>query len=285
MEIRLPVRYWPKCPPPEIGLEQYGEKALGYGETVLALKAEETALMLVDCWNITSAGPPVAPGTPKYWDYNFVAGGRSWLRRAEEIVEAKIEPCLTRAREAGMTVIHAPSSCIADRYPQCQALAKAAKDPPAAPRRAWPPAGFVAERWKQFMALRYGADCEAHWNRVRAAVDIAEPLRPRDDEIVFSTFAQLEHVLSERRILCVILVGFAANACLLLKPGGVGDLASRGYQIVVLRDCATAIEAPWSVDDLSATRATMDYIEMAFGYTTTAADFLAATPSHRRTDP
>jgi nicotinamidase-related amidase len=113
---------------------------------------------------------------------------------------------------------------------------------------------------------------------------MADALRPLDHEVVFSTLAQLEHVLTERRLLNVILAGFAANACLLQKPGAVGDLAALGYQVVVLRDCTTAIEAPWSVDDLVATQATMDYVEMAFGYTATSEDFLAATQPGERHD-
>ena len=94
---------------------------------------------------------------------------------------------------------------------------------------------------------------------------------------MFSTLSQLEHVLADRRILNVIFVGFAANACLLQKPGAVADLSGCGYQVVVLRDCTTAIEAPWSVDSLAATRATMDYLEMCYGYTATSEDFLKAS--------
>lgn len=276
MDLRLPVRYWPKCPPSDVPLNEYDEKALAYGETTLNLKVEETAFMLVDCWNITRHGPPIVAGLSKYWDYNFIAGGTSWLDRAEEIVRTRILPCLTRARELGMAVIHAPSSCIADRYPQCQALAQVIEEPPKAVRR-WPPAEFVGDRWQRFMALRYGEECEAPWNRIRPALDIAEAVRPLGQEIVFSTLAQLEHTLAERHILNVLFVGFAANACLLGKPGAVADVAGSGYEVVVLRDCTTAIEAPWSVAELSATRATMDYVEMAFGYTATSEDFLAAT--------
>jgi nicotinamidase-related amidase len=277
MNLQLPVRYWPQCPPSDVPLGEYDEKALLYGETTLEMAVEQTAFMLVDCWNITREGPPAVPDLAKYWDYNFIAGGISWLARAEEIVETKIQPCLTRAREIGMAVIHAPSSYIAEHYPQCRTLAQEVEEPPAGPPRRWPPAEFVAERWQQFMALRYGEECETYWNRLRPALDIADALRPLDHEVVFSTLAQLEHVFAERRILHVILAGFAANACLLQKPGAVADLAALGYQVVVLRDCTTAIEAPWSVDDLAATRATMDYVEMAFGYTATSEDFLEAT--------
>lgn len=278
MNLKLPVRYWPKCPPPDVALKDYDEKALTYGQTTLDLKVEQTAFMLVDCWNLTSDFlAPCVPGAPKYWDYNFIAGGHSWLRRDEEIVKTKIRPCLLRARAVGMTILHAPTSYIADRYPQCQALARAVKEPPAAPPRSWPPGAFIGERWRRFMELRYGKDCGQYWNRIRATMDIAEAVRPLDDEVVFSTLAQQEHVLAQRKILNVILVGFAANACLLGKPGALADLAKRGYEAVVLRDCTTGIEAPWSVDELSATRATMDFIEMAYGYTATSDEFLAAT--------
>jgi len=281
MGMRLSVRYWPQCPPPDVKLSDYDEKALVYGQTTLDLKMEQTAFMMVDCWNLTSDGPPLVPGMPKYWDYSFIAGGVSWLRRAEEIVKTRILPCLVRARAARMTVLHAPTSYIANRHPQCQALAKAVEEPRPAPAPQWPPREFVAERWQRFTDLRYGKDCARYWNRIRATMDIAEAVRPLEDEIVFSTLAQLEHVLSQRRILNVILVGFAANACLVAKPGALRDIAARGYEVVVLRDCTTAIEAPWSVDSLSATRATMDYIEMAFGYTATSEAFLAAIAGQR----
>ena len=277
MSLKLPVRYWPHCPPPDVPLKDYDEKALAHGQTTLDLKVEQPAFMLVDCWNLTSDGPPILPDAPKYWDYSFIAGGASWLRRDEEIVKTRIQPCLLRARALGMTVIHAPTSYIANRYPQCQALAKAVEEPRPGPARQWPPRDFVAERWRRFTALRYGKDCAPFWNRIRATMDIAEALRPLDGETVFSTLAQLEHVLAQRRILNVILVGFAANACLIGKPGALRDLSACGYELVVLRDCTTAIEAPWSLDTLSATRATLDFIEMSYGYTASASDFLAAT--------
>lgn len=276
MDINLSVRYWPKCPSPVVDLGTYDEKALEYGETTIEMKVEETAFVLVDCWNLTHDGPPIAEGLSKYWDYNFIAGGRSWLKRDAGIVEEKILPCLTRVRETAMTVIHAPTSPMAEKYPQCRALAKVVGEPEAPPPRQWPPSEFVAERWRQFMALRYGENCDEYWNRIRPALDIAELVRPLENEVVVSTLAQMDYVLAQRKILNVIFAGFAANACLLLKPGTVTDMAGLGYQVVVLRDCTTAIEAPWSVDDLSATRATMDYIEMCFGYTATSDEFLTA---------
>jgi nicotinamidase-related amidase len=276
MNLNLPVRYWPCCPRPEVPLAAYDEKALAYGQATLELPVTQTAFMLVDCWNLTKDGPPVVPGVPKYWDYNFVAGGASWLARAETIVQTRIRPCLEQARHLGMTVLHGPSSYIAGHYPQCQTLAAAVPEPSPKPPRPWPPPEFISARWERFMKWRYGDDCTAHWNRLRPAMDIAAPLKPLADEIVFSTLAQVQHVLAERRILNLVVVGFATNACLLLKPGAIVDLSAAGYEIIVLRDGTTGIEAPWSVDDLSATRATLDHIEMAYGYTATCAEFLAA---------
>ena len=82
-------------------------KMLGYGEKVLKLPIEETALIAIHCWNINFPdGPQVIP------QFNVCSGWAEYIDRAREIIEHKIQPVLESARSAAipMATESAPSA-------------------------------------------------------------------------------------------------------------------------------------------------------------------------------
>ena len=95
------------------------EQKFHHVERTLPLPLDQTALVLVDVWST------------HYID--------TWLARAKEVTRTRIAPLLEAARRIGLTVIHAPSPFIADRYLKGPPRAVTTVEP--APPN-WPPAAF-----------------------------------------------------------------------------------------------------------------------------------------------
>jgi hypothetical protein len=87
----------------------------------LRIPAEQAALVLVDVWDTH----PVA----------------SHLARTDEITRTCIVPVVRAARQAGMTIVHAPSPPVAKKYAQWTRYAQAAQGEPAPAD--WPPTEFA----------------------------------------------------------------------------------------------------------------------------------------------
>ena len=90
----LPGRFARKVTDPD---DESHERNLECGELRWNLPVQETALVLVDCW-----------------DNNPLENHRT---RAETICRTKIKPVLETRREIGVAVVHAPSPAWAECYP------------------------------------------------------------------------------------------------------------------------------------------------------------------------
>jgi nicotinamidase-related amidase len=87
-------------------------------EVVMRLPVRQTAFLLIDMWND-----------------HFI---ESWIEPAREVTVEAAVPALAAAREAGLTIVHAPCPEVAAQYTQLQRHAPPAK----AAEPDWPPAGF-----------------------------------------------------------------------------------------------------------------------------------------------
>jgi hypothetical protein len=186
-------------------------------------------------------------------------------------------------------VVHAPTADIAVKHPQWGALAdeadrQATGGAPSTtgrpPKTAWPPPDWIAQ-WRMqhtylFRTRRWITDYYTH---VRPNQNIPEPLRPVDGDLVVSSGDMLHRLLSERQIRILFYCGFATNMCLIDKPGAIRDMYGRGYMPIVLRDATTGTENAETVDGLWITHAFIDQIEMLWGYSITADEFLDALES------
>ena len=103
----LPCRYYRVYTDLDVSCD---ESIFHFVEKALPLAVEETALVLVDVWST------------HYID--------SWLQRAGDVTKTSIVPVLEAARNIGMTIIHAPSPPVADRYASAP---KAVPGPPPVP--------------------------------------------------------------------------------------------------------------------------------------------------------
>jgi len=230
--MQLRVRYFQDSTPSDVPCR---ESAFVRRELDTELPADRTALVLVDMWSV-----------------HFI---ESWIERAERISREYVIPAIDAAREAGLTVIHAPCPEVAAQYPGHLPDVPPAPSPPASGPD-WPPSDFRS-RAGGYAAYR----------------------GPRDQPPGIATGRELHHVLAERGIYHTVYAGFAANWCLMGRDYGIRAMSRYGYHIVVLRDCTTAVEFPDTLDQCLVTEVVIREIEQQYGFSASNEDFLAACRS------
>lgn len=274
-EIQLPIRYVQLYPDPG---KELAESNFEHHEAVLSFPLEQSALVLVDFWDLMWGPEPIVPELG--WEAECNAG-YSFCGRVKETAMQAALPALEAARQAGMTVIHAPTRDIAQKYPQYQATAdlgkKPALPPPAVPEEPWPPREFVRE-WRELKMDRFRTKRwrENYYSQVRPRQNIPPPFRPLPDELVIGSGDQMHAMLRERGIRYLLYIGYATNMCLLFKPGAMDDMNRRGYLTVLLRDATAAVETAETIEGLWMTRAFIEWIELTYGYSSTTPAFLEA---------
>jgi len=254
------------------------EKNFHHDTADIAFDRSEIAFVMVDLWN-TGYGP--RPLSHLGWEAEYNAG-KSFCDRAGEIEITKILPMLTACREHGITVVHAPTRDIAVKHRQWEALATEAEknppkpaSPPATPD--WPPPDWVRQwQMKHYYRFRSKSWINNYYTHVRPNQNIPAPLQPVDGDLVISSGDMMHRLLRERGIRVLFYCGFATNMCFIDKPGAIRDMHGRGYMPIAIRDATTGTENAETVDGLWLTRAFIDQIEMLWGYTVTADEFLSA---------
>lgn len=218
--LRLPARFY------RLGTEldqPCVEAGFRYVDRTLELPLAQTALVLVDVWNM-----------------HYVA---SHVQRAHQITVDYLVPALQAARRSGMVVVHAPSPPVARRYPQWTRYADEQDGrPPSAAVPDWPPADFRSRRGDYAVFGRYQEPHIEAWKKPYEQMMIAGEVAPLPEEYVIATGNQLHRLLCDRGILHLIYAGFATNMCVPGRDYGMKAFRDRGYNLVLLRDCTTAIE-------------------------------------------
>lgn len=226
----------------------------------------QVALVLVDCW-----------------DRHYL---KSYLERTDQIIRERIVPVVDACHDAGITVVHAPSPAQAKRYPQWLQYASDEDlftPPPPAHQPDWPPQEFRCRHgeYQQF-AKPPGAVVQA-WRVVEADQrKIVPELEPRDDEFVVASGRQLHRLCHHRKILHLIYVGFATNMCVVARDYGMRAMQQRGYNVILLRDCTTGIEAYDTLETMALTRAAILEVEMLLGFTSTSESLIAGASEYVR---
>ena len=251
--IRLDVRYYHLTRRAKVTEDEFHLRTLRRD-----YPADRIALVLVDVWSD-----------------HFVS---THLKRGRDITLERIVPVAEAFRSVGAAVIHAPSPDCAKRY---EAWTRFAGDdevfgrPGPAPDD-WPPAEFRSrtgdyEAWAQ---PKDPHDQEFEDTiRNRRIIPEAEPCA--GDEVVL-TGAQLHRLLKHRGILHLFYAGFAANMCVPFRDYGMRAMNDRGYDIILIRDCTTAIEVADTSENLDLSRAAVIDTEVNIGYTTSHSELVAA---------
>lgn len=247
MSFNLRVRYFQDSTPEDIPCR---EENFIRREIDMVLPVEQTALVLVDLW-----------------DAHFI---ESWIERAEKVTRQAVVPVIDAARDAGITIVHAPSPGVAEQFPQ---LGRHTPPAPVSPPD-WPPPEFRS-REGPYAAYR-GPRAQPPGIRPIQNLGMSPAICVRDDDFVIATGEQLHDLLKERGILHLIYAGFATNWCVLGRDYGIRAMARRSYHIVLLREATTGVEFPDTLDTLFATEISIREVEQQFGFTASNEDFLKA---------
>jgi len=224
------------------------------------IPTEQIGLVLVDCWDLHALS--------------------SYIERTDRISAEVLAPVAEACRNAGIAVIHAPSPPVAKHYPQWVKYASAqelfVRQEPAD----WPPAQL---RRGEGEYARYGKPLEPvreEWSQHNLHKrKIIGCLEPQPDDFVIATGEQLQRLCRHQGIAYLIYGGFAANMCVPGRDYGTRAMGQRGYNIVLLRDATTAIEADSTLDEMRLTQAAIFDTEMRIGHTMLSADLLSACES------
>ncbi len=250
--LNMTVRYFQDSTPLDVPCR---EENFLRREITMALPVEQTALVLVDLWNI-----------------HFC---ESWLARATDVLKAKVLPAIEAARRAGLTVVHAPSPPVAAQYPQLQRHKPAPQWAPPT----WPPAEF-RRREGPYAAFKGPRDqppgIGPWWDPIAHKLSISPAVTVLDEEYVLATGQQLHELAEEKGILHLIYAGFATNWCIMHRDYGVRAMSGRGYNVILLRDATMGVEYPDTLHDLFATEMAIRDVETQCGFSALTDSFLTA---------
>ena len=148
---------------------------------------------------------------------------------------------------------------------------------------------MVATQFSEFgsvLVRTHGLPAEERWETDPPEFRFSKLVEPKQGEYVvrkqmYSGFFDtcLETLLRNLRIKNLIVVGFAANACV---HGTLNDALYRSYRIVLLRDCTAAMEYHDTMEDQTITRYIVRHVEAFLGYTATSHDFVRACEEMHR---
>jgi nicotinamidase-related amidase len=245
-DLILPVRYCQIYPDPRLPPR---EEHFHHAELVWSLPPEQTALILIDCWDM-----------PRI---------ESHLERSVEIVDQRLAPLAQACREAGVAVLHAPSPQTARKYPQWVRYAgdeTLFEGKWTAPR--WPPADFRT-RSGNYAPFAIPHEPRSVMLERQQARRILRPLAPQPEDYVIATGEQLHRLCRHLEILHLVYAGFAANVCVLYRDYGTRAMARRGYNVILLRDGTCAIESAQTLPEERLLEAAILGIEMFVGTSAT----------------
>jgi ureidoacrylate peracid hydrolase len=236
MDLQISGRYYRMYPP---------EEYLGYAEEILKLPLQHTAFMLIDVYGLGYSPGEPEPGRPAL----FYKGSTEVERR---VMVDHILPALEAARRIGLPIIYVNNAN-----------------------------QMVAAQHSEFASVlvrTHGLTVEERWETDPEEFRFSKLVEPKQGEYLvrkqmYSGFFEtcLESLLRNLQIKNLVVVGFAANACL---QGTLNDALYRNYRTVLLRDCTAAMEYHDTMEEQLITRYIVRHVEAFLGYTSTSGEFV-----------
>ncbi len=257
------------------------KKAGADGQTVVVEKTLEwnphkTALIVCDMW-----------------DDHWCQGA---ARRVTELA-VPVNALVHRARDLGLLVIHAPSTCV-DFYKETPQRARAQSAPFAKP----PVPLSQATRWGTHWCWPdpqrepnlpiddsdMGCDCpqkceiRTPWTRQTVLIDIEAPDAISDDG------QEVYNLLRQRGIDNVLIVGVHLNMCVLGRSFAIRQMAKLGMNVVLIRDLTDTMYCsrmkPF-VNHFRGTDLVIEHVETYCCPTITSVDLMGGAPFRFQGDP
>ena len=217
------------------------------------LPVEQVALVCVDVWS-----------------EHYI---QTHVDRTTKITLERIVPVQEAFRQMGALVVHGPSPDCARKYPE---WLEEEVDERQRPEGDWPPADFRGKAGEYAGFARPHTERTEEFDRIIRDRRIVPEAAPRGDDRVVANGEALHRLLRRRGVLFLFYVGFAANMCVPFRDYGMRAMKDRGYEVVLLEDCTTAIEVEDTADDLLLSQACKIDAALTIGYTLQSADLLTA---------
>lgn len=242
------------------------EKNTGYARLDWEIPLSQAALVLVDVWD------------------------RHYLKepeeRAERIIQETIRPLLRKCRMAGPQIIHAPSPPQARKcaawvgHKKQEELPVGAPDTKAVhvPAKPWPPSQFRSKNGPYKQYARPAEPMASDRLRILKGLCMHPDVRPEGSDVVVATGQELHEYCRDQGILFLFYIGFNTNMCILQRDYGTMAMHTRGYEIIVVRDCTTGMESFETQDGLWQTRGAILFLEMNRKYSILSRELLAGLP-------
>ncbi len=205
---------------------------------------------------------------------------------------------LVRAREMGMLIIHAPSSCMTP-YQNHPGRKRAMNAPKAKnlPKDIGKWCHRISSEEKGTYPIDQsdgGCDCSASEQKLwdaklrkmgrnpkapwKKQIDI---LKIKDQDIISDSGVEIWNVMEHRGIKNVILVGVHTNMCVLGRPFGLRQMAKNGKNVMLMRDMTDTMYNPKRrpfVSHFRGTELIIEYIEKYVCPTITSDQLLGGKP-------
>ncbi|MGE0760175.1 MAG: hypothetical protein AB7O38_24395, partial [Pirellulaceae bacterium] len=143
-------------------------------------------------------------------------------------------------------------------------------------RSSWPPAEFRGKSGPYQAYRRPAEPREPELRELRAGLKIHPLVQPQGDEPVVATGEELHRYCEQERVLFLFYAGFNANACILSRDYGTLEMSRRGYEVILLRDCTTAMESHTTQSVLGQTEGAVLLLEMFGQYSLTSPELITA---------
>jgi type 1 glutamine amidotransferase/nicotinamidase-related amidase len=233
----------------------------------------ETAMIICDMWN-------------EHWCKGATARVAEMAPRMNEVLKA--------ARFHGVTIIHAPSSCMAPyENTPARERAKQYNDPEVAKflnGEAWN-RGLPSEKEKPWPINQDDGGCDCNpkcnggspWKSQIATLEI-----DNDKDLVSDKGVEIGSFLKAKGIKNVILMGVHTNMCVIGRPFGLRNMVKQGKNVVLMRDMTDTMYNSKSrpyVSHFQGTDLIIEYIEKYVCPTILSTDFLAGQPFRFQENP
>jgi nicotinamidase-related amidase/type 1 glutamine amidotransferase len=225
------------------------------------------------------------------------------VRRAEEMAP-RMNQVLESARNRGVLILHAPSSCM-EAYQGHPARRRAQASPratnlpqdigewcrliPSEEKGQYPidqsdggedDNPVEHEQWHQRLA-GMGRNPKSPW---KAQIQL---LKIHEKDAISDSGVEIWNLLEQRGIQNVILMGVHANMCVLGRPFGLRQMVKNGKNVVLMRDLTDTMYNPerWPyVTHFIGTELIIEHIEKFVCPTMTSVDFLGGDPFRFKND-
>jgi len=264
--VRVPAWYYRQCDADfsaDVPAEGYG----GWTSAEIEISLAHTAVVVMHAWDCGTRGE--YPGWHRVVEY---------IPRAAEIARTVFPRLLAGVRGSPLRLFHVVGGGDYYRqYPGYRHAVEIAPPEPAVERIAADP---VLERLERLRAEgRDGAHNVEDIRRGRSRLDFAPEARPRTEEGIADSAAQLFALCKEAGVNHLLYAGFAIDWCLLMSAGGMLDMARRGLLCSAFRQAVTAVENRETARRELCKEIGLWRVAMAFGFVLDVDPFLAALPT------